>query len=62
MLSRALSHCPDSSNLLLALLRCYAVIAPDAAALESRWAGVLSRQSGSWQLWREYIALRWVFG
>jgi hypothetical protein len=62
LLTKGLAHHPSSSQLLLALLRCYAAVAPDADALEAKWAGVLSRQGGSWELWREYIALRWVGG
>lgn len=62
LLSRGLTHHPSSAQLLLALLRCYAAVAPDAEALEAKWAAVLSRQGGSWELWREYITLRWVDG
>lgn len=60
LLSRGLVHHPSSTQLLLALLRCYAAVAPDADALEAKWAAVLARQGGSWELWREYIALRYV--
>lgn len=60
VLSRGLSYCPDSSQLLLAMLRAYAVLAPDAAALDAKWAGVLARQSGSWVLWREFLALKYA--
>lgn len=60
LLSRGLTHHPSSTQLLLALLRCYAAVAPDADAAEAKWAAVLARQGGSWELWREYIALRWV--
>jgi hypothetical protein len=60
LLTKGLAHHPSSTRLLLALLRCYASVAPDADALEAKWAGVLSRQGGSWELWREYIALRWA--
>lgn len=62
LLSKGLAHHPCSNQLLLALLRCYAAVAPDADSLEAKWAGVLARQAGSWELWREYIALRWVGG
>lgn len=60
LLSRGLAHHPSSTQLLLALLRAYAAVAPDADAQEAKWAGVLTRQGGSWELWREYIAIRWV--
>lgn len=56
LLSRGLTHHPHSESLLLALLRSYAVVAPDAAALDEKWKGVLARQPGSWLLWREYLA------
>lgn len=58
VLTRGLSYHPNSPALLLALLRSYAVIAPDAAALDDKWKGVLNRQPGSWTLWREYLAIR----
>lgn len=60
LVSKGLTYHPSSSQLLLALLRCYAAVAPDVDALEAKWASVLARQGGSWELWREYIALRWV--
>lgn len=56
LLTRGLSHCPSSPALLLALLRAYAAVAPDAAALAEKWRGVLARQGGSWLLWREFLA------
>lgn len=58
LLTRGLAHHPGSSALLLALLRSYAVIAPDAAALADKWRAVLARQGGSWVLWREFLAQR----
>jgi hypothetical protein len=60
LLTRGLTHHPSSPALLLALLRAYAVVAPDAAALAEKWRGVLARQGGSWLLWREFLAQQYV--
>lgn len=58
LLTRGLTHHPGSEALLLALLRAYAGLAPDTAALDDKWRGVLGRQAGSWLLWREFLAMR----
>jgi hypothetical protein len=58
LLTRGLAAHPNSQQLLLALLRCYGQLAADADAVDEKWRGVLSRQAGSWLLWREYLALK----
>jgi hypothetical protein len=60
LLTRGLTNLPSSPVLLLALLRAYAAVAPDAAALSEKWRGVLARQGGSWLLWREFLAQQYV--